>query len=654
MDKVQDELNVYKTVAAMTGSILYRYEAATDTMEYFFGRADLSRYGSMVKDYVQMIQRQRAANPELDADNFIHALKEGRSYFECRAKMTDFMGTVKSYNIIGKAIYDDNNDISCVVGKMSEISEAGEETVKVGKDDSYTDRLTGMYNKHGIKSKLEAACIDKNGAEGAFLDIIIDNLKEAADCLSVSVDSMVINIAQFMERMFPYDVYIGRVRQDEFNVIYYGSDVRNRFLLRLNDFRESLESVPGSEAGVRLKMSGGIYCGPFVPGEEYEIRDKAYKALFSAKYHSPDRIVMYSQKLENSYGEAEWEAVNKALDEVSFDYLLMEKTLEIMSSSGSIEEATSLICKRVARKYGIERIMVQELDSGSRTVNITYEWTDSTHVSGLVDKNRRDDYDLLERIYSNDDIIIVPDTAKWKPDRDTKAALARAGVKSFVRCVFSGNHRISGCIAFECYDRKREWKDNEIKTLKLITQLISSYLIMVRNYNEMLAEKESYETHDTVTGFYKYNSFVKEAERYLEIDKTGKCAILYAGIKSLRDINGRYGYDVGDVVLKGCAEAIASHRERFIMGCRVNADNFIILANVFDSRGSRISTAEANIFTNAFYEKYGDICPGIDVSIDAGISIINDRTLPVEKYIERALEARGRARNSGLDGIMAD
>ncbi|MCM1308955.1 MAG: diguanylate cyclase [Butyrivibrio sp.] len=655
MNKIEDELSVYKTVAAMIGSILYRYEPKTDTMQFFFGRTDLSRYGSVVNDYVQRLQRQRAVNPEIDADNFIRALKDGAGYFECSSRMNDFMGTVKSYTVIGKALYDDNNEPSYIVGKMIELEEPDRADIKRGKDDIYTDKLTGMYNKNGIKSRLEALCVEKNGGEGALLDITINNLKTvASENSSLSADSIMINVAQCLKNMFPYDAYIGRMRQDEFNVIYYGGEINDRFIMRLTELGDRIETLLGTDESLRLEISGGMYYGPFIQGEAYDIREKAYMALFSSKYQGKKDVVVYSKQLEEAYVNDNWDAVNKAFDDVQFDHNLIETALQIMSSSGNISDAVNLIFGKVGRKYKIDRITVWELNSEDKTLNSSYEWAGSSYIGWIIDRHKPDDYNIFEKIYSNEDIIIVPDTSKWQSEEETKLALMSVGVKSFVRCIFSGNHRISGCIAFECYENKRTWSDSEIKTLKLITKFVSSYLLTVREYEGMLSEKESRETHDTLTGYYKYNTFLKEAAKYVRLDKSGKVAIMYTGLKQLTDINARYGYDVGDEVLKGFAELISGYKDRFIMGCRVNADNFVILANVFDSRGNRISAALANIFSNAFYDKYGDLCPGIDISPDMGISIINDRTKPIEDYVEKALEARGRARNMGIEGILAD
>lgn len=44
----------------------------------------------------------------------------------------------------------------------------------------------------------------------------------------------------------------------------------------------------------------------------------------------------------------------------------------------------------------------------------------------------------------------------------------------------------------------------------------------------------------------------------------------------------------------------------------------------------------------------------MDVSITAGMAIIDDVPEPLEHYIDKALSARGRAANGGLDGVIAD
>ena len=76
MDTIREELDIYRTVASMTGAILYRYEIASDRMEFIFGRADASRYGSTINNYVQMLYRQRdtGIGSEINVDDLIHGM----------------------------------------------------------------------------------------------------------------------------------------------------------------------------------------------------------------------------------------------------------------------------------------------------------------------------------------------------------------------------------------------------------------------------------------------------------------------------------------------------------------------------------------------------------------------------------------------------
>lgn len=48
-------------------------------------------------------------------------------------------------------------------------------------------------------------------------------------------------------------------------------------------------------------------------------------------------------------------------------------------------------------------------------------------------------------------------------------------------------------------------------------------------------------------------------------------------MKNFMSVNSRFGYAAGDNVLKEYTKVLKED-ERFIMGCRVNADNVIILA----------------------------------------------------------------------------
>ena len=648
MDKIKEELDIYKTVASMTGDILYRYDIREDSMELILGRTDMSKYGSTINNYLKTLYRQRDGGhvQGIDADDLIQGLKTPeKGYFECKAHISNLIGTVKWYNIIGKTVFDDYNEPKYIIGKMTEIEEKNRFGYEADSDNGYYDRITGFFNDNGIEKKLDEKCAELSGAEAAFVKFKIEETK--SDIEVHSNENTTISIAQCIKREFPYNAHMGRGRQNEFYVIYYGEDINDSFITRLEELKSNIvKSVEQSGGGVTVNC--GVYVGPFNDGEAYDIKEKAHMSLIKAKYHNPGSVVTYSGELEKELNSS-----RRNLENVEFDHKLVESALEIMSESGNIEKAINLIFSEIGQKYNIDRIAVRELNHATKMVNTSYSWVNEKYpyLAGFIIDGVDADYDIFERICDYKEMLIVPDTRQMNDVQLHSKAMAME-LKSFVCCMFSGKHH-NGYVCFECFENRHEWCDTEIKTFKLISQLISSYLLNIREYEEMLSVNESYETHDALTGLYKYEAFKKEASKYIRYDKGNKLAVVYMGIKDFLSINLRFGYEVGDKVLKHYADTI-SNEEKFVMGCRVNADNVLALMNAFDKRGNRISAHTVNRINNELSAACEHICPGMDICINAGISLICDRNEPFDYYIDRAFEARGRAINSGLDGIVAD
>ena len=180
MDTIREELEIYRTVASMTGAILYRYEIASDSMEFIFGRAEALRYGSTINNYVQMLYRQRdtGTGSEINVDDLIQGLKNPeKGYFECKARLSNFAGFAKWYDVIGKTTYDDNNEPQYIIGRISEVADAGYGVQTDNTDNEDYDKFTGLLGKAGIIRRLNEMCMSGNGAEAAFAEFKVEGIE---------------------------------------------------------------------------------------------------------------------------------------------------------------------------------------------------------------------------------------------------------------------------------------------------------------------------------------------------------------------------------------------------------------------------------------------------------------------------------------------
>lgn len=139
---------------------------------------------------------------------------------------------------------------------------------------------------------------------------------------------------------------------------------------------------------------------------------------------------------------------------------------------------------------------------------------------------------------------------------------------------------------------------------------------------EMNRELEQLSITDPLTGLYNRRYFEKlmESEVALSIRNDETISILLLDINRFRDINERYGHDVGDEVIRRVAQGIAGHARHSDVVCRYGGDEFFILC-----RRATISNAvsKADHLQRTLHESPVSIRElALPVSVSIGVATI--------------------------------
>ena len=166
---------------------------------------------------------------------------------------------------------------------------------------SRTDSLTGLCNRRTFSETLnaqvrEAHWLDGAGVALALLDI--DHFKSINDRHGhVIGDEVLKHLARRLESAFNgNDVLVARTGGEEFGLIFRDAD-EVATMIRVEAFRESLESSPVVCAGLKLSVALSIGVGSF-HAERHRDDDGLYGAvdvaLYAAKQQGRNRVVSVS------------------------------------------------------------------------------------------------------------------------------------------------------------------------------------------------------------------------------------------------------------------------------------------------------------------------------------------------------------------------
>ena len=140
----------------------------------------------------------------------------------------------------------------------------------------------------------------------------------------------------------------------------------------------------------------------------------------------------------------------------------------------------------------------------------------------------------------------------------------------------------AGDVSFVDYNKVREWSNEELTVIRAVTNVVSSYLLKMKAYEDASNTVERLTGYDSVTGLLMYEKFLSLTAEYIENAPHGRYAFIYMDFSNFKYVNETYGYETGDSILKNLADELQLQSAFFIYGSRVFSDNIVVFAKVGD------------------------------------------------------------------------
>lgn len=611
-------------VMSISADLIFRYSDAEDKFDIYRNIGGNFAEQTSITDFEGYFRANGCVYEEdiETFDQFCTNVKSGidRGVFELRL-MIEPDRTHKWYRITVKTIRDKiSNAYVGAVGKIEDISgmkNANQRLIEKAE----RDPLTKLYNKATTKEMIKNYLrTDSRDTYDAFIIVDVDNFKQVNDTLGhLFGDSVLVDLAQEMQDLFRSNDVIGRIGGDEFIVFLRGLKQISHIESKADDLCKIFRLIYSDDDGLNISGSLGISLFPQDGDTFDELYRKADIALYNSKRAGKSCYHFYKSGEEHTQEEVKSiprvERYLSSMDflhsGMGFENEILNSAFEMVECGGDINDTISNLLAKVGKHFNFSRIVVNEAFDDSRVFKSTYCWRTKKTEPILSDSLALSVKELNDFCSGFDKNFIYNYNAPASvtPGDVISVHMKRNRVKSAIICGYYRGGRLIGTVSFHECTAAYLWSIEEAKSLKELTRVIFSYLIKLRNFDIARETADYSSNYDKLTGLMNFSCFKKHISEYIETAfENDKYIMFISDFANFSYINNKYGYDVGNNLLKSYSNAFQYFSDAVKYVCRVSADKFCAfceyqdgIIKTFESFIKRFATNEHLIGGNTSF-----------------------------------------------------
>lgn len=591
-------------------------------------------------------------------DEFIAKCRDGRENIRVQMRLRNKNADYLWYQLNAKALLDEDGNPGNIVGTLENIDEVKRYELRL-QDENMRDPLSKLYKRAYAKQLMAEFLSSHNGDRYAGLLIIdIDNFTTLCEEMGNTFgDEVIRSIAADLESIFYTSDILGRVGGDEFVILM--KDIREPEHVD-KKIHELQEVVRKTYTEKEMNFTSTVTIGAAIyptDGENFaELYYKAEKALAYAKARGKDRHEFYEKEKEPEYAQYEIEDKHnkiKQKSEIEMLYQgkdsdsLTELAFKLIEESKDTDSAINLLLRQVARQMDLDGICIRKKVNKEGKLAYPYRCIIGENLPDFgigVEFDKQQWESERERFEQNGGFLCCTDTSPLTNEKHQKL-VDTYHVKAFARSAFYERGEYIGSIDFMDCRHAREWTKEERVTMQTLANVISSYLLKMKAFEDASDTVEKLTGYDAVTDFYKYEKFLTFVDEYFTTAPKGKYAVVYMDFSNFKFINEFYGYEVGDKILRDYADAARNYEGIFIAGSRVFSDNIVCLVNMIWDNEEQMRDrliAEGEKFAQKVQKEYLDS----NLALNVGVCpfVVDGGEIPFKSIVSNANLARKEAK----------
>ncbi|MFW5985580.1 MAG: diguanylate cyclase domain-containing protein, partial [Halanaerobiaceae bacterium] len=257
--------------------------------------------------------------------------------------------------------------------------------------------------------------------------------------------------------------------------------------------------------------------------------------------------------------------------EIASDFLSNNINMMDVTIDGTIERTLLKIGKELA----VDRSYVFKLTEEEQIFSGEFSWYDSG-VDFQIPEEKKFPVEVPPFMYEQllEKKAVSVSTLDELPERavETRKELKKQSIKSLLWVPMVVEDYVLGFVGVDCVQSSKEWTDNDVITMKMITSILASAI--KRNITEENLIQQTF--HDQLTGLFN-RTFFKEEIKRMNVKRQMPISLIMADVNSLKLINDTFGHEKGDQLLKKVSNVFTKVCRKEDVVTRWGGDEFIIL-----------------------------------------------------------------------------
>ena len=505
------------------------------------------------------------------------------------------------------------------------------------------DSLTSLYNHFFGKELINEYLKNKDPyATCGMMVLDVDYFKHANDIYGhLFGDQVLVELAHLLVQMFDEKDVIMRAGGDEF--VIFLKDISHATLVKKGmQLVKAVRDLHFEGKDYAITCSVGIcFLKENMSGYTYnQLFENADWALYRAKENGRNRYVF----CDNLQRFELLEKDNSTKQNIDIRYLhndIISTAFEIFEKTSSFSAAMKLLMEVIGYRFQLDRITVIRTDIKEKNAGKQYQWVSDSAPEVLNEPGSftKDDFLTLFQSYDEYQTTVLQYDNMCMYSPEGAALLMQGEAKTVLYAAMYLEGKYTGAISYVVCREKRYWSKQNRKELGEVTKIISAHL--ARNLEgKRETYRENYWTeYDSLTGLMSFSRFRIEAEHLIVGDYASSHLMLYSDFIGFKYFNQKFGYCVGDQLLKEFSNYFIEkmENEEGVYFTRVVSDQFLMLLPY--EKGSDFLEI-IDQMNKEFEQIQSEKFPGAKIRLRTGVYVIEPGCSSASFAIDAANEAR--------------